>query len=85
MAEPIDLAQAFDQASKDQFWAVRGLAIQAYANLEQSLCRLFGLFAGVTPDVAGVIFFKITSVRVIEEIVDKLLRKKHGTTYAAFS
>jgi hypothetical protein len=43
MTEPpekiIDLGEALRKSAEDDFWAIRGKAIQAYANLEQSSYR----------------------------------------------
>jgi hypothetical protein len=86
MSYPSDLDKLADEIQRDrnQFWAARGFAIQAYADLEQSLCRLFAHLSGTGFDVAAIIFFKITSAGARDTILDRLLKKKHGDTYAAF-
>ena len=84
MPDPIELGDVQSAAVKDQFWAARGHAIQAYANLEQSLCSLFAYFTGIERSVAGIIFFKITAARSRDSILEKLLKEKHGTKYTVF-
>jgi hypothetical protein len=84
MTDPIDLEQVFAESSQDPFWAIRGKAIQSYANLEQSLCRLFANFSGMPMDVAAIVFFKIVNAGTLHGILEKLLKKKHGATYSIF-
>jgi hypothetical protein len=84
MTEPINLERVFAESSQDQFWAIRGHAIQAYASLEQSLCGIFAHASGTPLDVAGIIFFKIVNVGTMLGILEKLLKKKHGTAYSLF-
>jgi hypothetical protein len=66
--------------SSVQFLLLRGRAIEAYSTLEYYLCRLLADFSGMTREVASVVFYKVTSTRSRNEILDKLLRKKHGAT-----
>jgi hypothetical protein len=80
----IDLSKEMVKASLDPFWAWLGHAIEAYAGLEQSLCRLFCLLSGTEPDVAAIIFFRIRNTRNRDEILGKLLRRKHGSDYSRF-
>jgi hypothetical protein len=80
----MEIVDPIVKASEDAFHATRGRAIEAYAVLEQCLCNLFACFGGINENIAGIVFFKITSSRVRDAIMDKLLRKKHGTTYALF-
>lgn len=78
----VNLQKLDAQIATHQIWSVRGRAIDNYAQLEQSLCALLAYLAGTSRDVAAVIFFKITNARARNDILDKLVRKKHGTTYA---
>ena len=80
----IDLGEALQKGAADEFWAIRGHAIQGYANLEQSLCHLLSLVSGMSFDVAAVVFFKITSADSRNKILDKLIRMKYGTVYGRF-
>jgi hypothetical protein len=80
----IDLDEFLKQPDVVMFCALRGRAIQAYAQMEQSLCFIFSLLSGTKPDVAGVIFFKITSSRARDAIMEQLMKKKHGDTYTDF-
>ena len=86
MSQKIDLGKIIsgDSATWDSFHAARGRAIQAYASLEQSLCSLLAKFGGINESVASVIFFKITSSRARDSILEKLLKKQHGATYSVF-
>ena len=79
-----DTKDVHAMAAGDQFWAVRGKAIESYAHVEHGLLLLFSSFVGVKPDVASVIFFRITNPRVLSEILDILLEKKHPKQYSNF-
>jgi hypothetical protein len=41
-----DFEEINKKTAEDEFWAIRGKAIQAYAQLEQSLRNLFCLLSG---------------------------------------
>jgi hypothetical protein len=84
MTANIDLGKVIIEASQDPFHAARGQAIQSYASLEQSLCSIFANFASIKEDVAAIIFFKITSAGARDAILEKLLKKQHGTKYSIF-
>ncbi len=79
-----DLGQMLARACRDPFASLRGKALQKYADLEQSLLFLFSILTGMTPDVAGIIFYKLTAARVRNKILDKLVRKYHGADYGTF-
>jgi len=66
------------------FMVVRAMAIVQYAQLESSLAGLFTRLLGVTPDIAGVPFFKINNARSRNSMLKKLLRERHGSTYNVF-
>jgi len=80
----IDLGEAMRNASNDEFWAIRGKAIQAYANIEQSLARIFAMLSGTTQEVAGVIFFRISSTDSRNKILEKLFKKKFNDRFNVF-
>ena len=88
MAEPKDSKQfpteIGDAFIEERFWAVRGRAIQAYAKLEQALCLIFATLCDMPPDVAGIIFFRIVNAGTLHSILERLMKKKHGTTYSSF-
>jgi hypothetical protein len=81
---PIDLGEVARRAADDRFWAIRGHAVQAYASLEQSLCRLFGQLADTPLDAASIIFFRIASTQARNAISKSLFKRKHGTFYNLF-
>ena len=83
-ANILDLGKAMQVAETDQIWAIRGKAIQAYATLEQSLCSLFAALGDMQSDVAGIIFFKITSTSSRTRILEKLFKLKHGDDFNIF-
>ena len=71
--------------NSDQFWTVRGKAIAAYADLEQSLCHLFSYLSDIPRNIAGIVFFKITSARSRNALIEELLTKrKQRQKYSAF-
>jgi hypothetical protein len=74
----IELAEAIKLSAADEFWAIRAKAIQAYANLEQSLSSLFSLLGGIQPEIGAIIFFKIASSDARNKIIEALWRKKFG-------
>lgn len=80
----IDLTEAMQKAALDEFWAIRGAAVQAYANLEQSLCRVFAYVSETHPEVAAVIFFKISSPRARYSMIERLLKRKFQDRYVTF-
>jgi hypothetical protein len=86
MTEPrmINLETAMQKAAVDEFWAARGTAVQAYANLEQSLCQLFSALAGVSREIGGIIFFRIASTDARNKIIDKLFKLKFGEGFNLF-
>ncbi len=66
------------------FRAMRGTAVEAYQELENSLFDLFRVVTGMNIDIAAIVFFKITSTKVRNSILDKLIRKKFGSKYSLF-
>src|SRR5258706_2236980 len=85
---PIDLRKAMEEASRktseDQLWATRGKAVQAYARLEQALCRMFAGVSGTSQEIAAIIFFRIASASARNQILEKLIRLQHKDTYNLF-
>src|SRR4051812_26824585 len=81
MAGLDDLGKLQREAAGSPLWAIRGQAIQAYANLEQSLCSLMAHLSGMDPSVAAIVFFKIVSTGARASILEKLLKKNYGTAY----
>jgi hypothetical protein len=68
----------------DPIWAVRGHAIQAWGNVEQSLCALFRHLTGMPMAEAALVFFKVINTGTRDSLLKALLRKKYGNTYKAF-
>src|SRR5262245_52550839 len=69
--QKIPLEAAMELASKDPIWANRGQAIQAYAQLEQSLCQVLAAVGDMSLPVAGIVFFKIVSTQARSAIIEK--------------
>jgi hypothetical protein len=86
MAEPINayFEQFLSRAQNDEFWAIRGKSIAAYASLEHSLCLLFSHLTEMKPDVACTVFYKIQNYRFLGKIFDDLLQKKYLGNYDVF-
>jgi hypothetical protein len=81
----ISLEVAMRKAAEDEFWEIRGKAVQAYANLEQSLCSLFGALAGVTTwEIGAIIFFRIANSHARNRIIEQLFKKKFGDRFNLF-
>jgi hypothetical protein len=62
----------------------RANAIQAYANVEQSLSMLFSHLLGTTMQKAGVVFFRITNSHSRNTIISSLLTLQYGNSFDAF-
>jgi hypothetical protein len=84
LTRTIDLAEASRIAAQDPIWAARGRAIQSYSALEQALCRIFAEAGGMSHAAASVIFFRINNARSRGQMLEKLIRLKHGATYNVF-
>lgn len=80
----INVGKAMEQVALDEFWSVRGKAIQAYASLEQSLCLVFCVVADLRRDIAGIIFFKIVNTPARNTILEDLIKKKFGAKFNPF-
>src|SRR5271169_577483 len=80
----IALKEASKVLDQDPFWAVRAKAIENYASLEQSQCRLLAALGNIEPEVAGIIFFKISSTDSRNKIIEKLFRRKYQGQYNLF-
>jgi hypothetical protein len=78
------LQEAARKAGEDQLWATRGRAVQAYARLEQALCRIFANVSVTSPQIAAIIFFRIASASARNDILEKLIRLRHGRKYNLF-
>lgn len=84
MTRTIDLAEANRIAAQDPIWAARGRSIQSYSALEQALCRVFAEAGGMSHAAASVIFFRINNARSRGQMLEKLIRLKHGAAYNVF-
>jgi hypothetical protein len=82
--DKVSLDELTKIVDSDPLWAARGRAIGAYANLEHIMCSMFAHLGEMPSEVAGVIYFKITSAQVIKSILDKLMRRRYGDTYNLF-
>ncbi len=80
----INLGEVMRGASDARLLVARSIAIQSYANLEQSLCLLFAHLSDTNHQVAGTIFFRLTNSNSRLAILDKLMRMKHGGDHRLF-
>jgi hypothetical protein len=69
------------EAIGDEFWAIRGRALDAYAILEHSLSDLLATLIRTPHTIASAIFFKITNADAVHKIIVKLVTKLYGSTY----
>src|SRR5580700_8049432 len=79
---PLDVV--IQMVDSSPFWSERGRAIDAYAQLEQSLYQLFASCGEMKRDTAAIIFFKITNSLARNSIIEKFLHKTYGTQYNIF-
>lgn len=80
----VPLDDVIEWSRYDPLWKHRGQAIQAYAELESSLCFLLKMLGEMSWETAETLFYKITSTGARNAILDKLLHKKAGTKFNAF-
>ena len=80
----VDLGQVIRAADEDAFWALRAKAIQSYANLEQSLFRLFTTLTEMDEELSSIVFVRLTSAHARNSVIEKLFQKKHGTDFNLF-
>ncbi len=62
----------------------RSLAIQAYATLEQSLCRLFTYLSGTSDHVGATVFFRLTNSQSRIAILEQVMCLKHPGSHRTF-
>ena len=80
----IDLTEVDAIAAGDNFWAIRARAIHAYVVLEQSLCSVFQQVTNIVPEMAGLVFFKVTNSRARNNLLDAVIRKRFASKYNLF-
>jgi hypothetical protein len=61
----------------------RAKAIEAYAKLEQALCSLFAAWLNIKPEIAALVFFKITNASARLDILDLLFEKQSKSEYSS--
>ena len=57
-------------ATDNRLQATRGRAIAAYAEVEHSLCNLFEYFIGSVPQVASMIFYRISALNTRNNLLE---------------
>jgi len=72
------------ESHADEFWNLRGHAIDAYAKLEHALARLFATVIGGKPRIAGAIFFRIVNTNSRNSIIEDILKIHLGSKFALF-
>ncbi len=81
---PNEYSREGEPEAEAAFQIARAKYIAAYAALEQQLSSLFAHLSGTTNQVAGVIFFRISSARSRLTIIDRLMRIRYGGEYRLF-
>lgn len=93
MSEPIDPAQPriiqLDdretvRKAEEALMLARARAIDAYADIEQSLSRLLATLLQTDPAAAGIIFFRVVNTRARLTILEDLLKRRHAEKYKGF-
>ena len=73
--------------NQTEFLLSRATAIQSYANLEFALSTLFSNLAGISIEIGGLIFFRITNThsrtRILNDLKDKRFRNTHGAFWVS--
>lgn len=86
MVDPSKMAD-FDEMvaeAEDNFLVARALAIQAYAEVERSLCWMFGFLIEVDDNVAGIIFYRMVNSRSRLAVIEDLKKLRWGDKYDAY-
>jgi hypothetical protein len=78
------VADIENEKTYENFHALRGKAIDAYAKLDSSLFILFVMLGEIRWDIAGVIYHNIIDTRTRGRILSKLMRKKYKDQYRIF-
>jgi hypothetical protein len=73
-----------DDSVKDEFWSIRGRAIDAYAQVEHQLCQLMAVLLNSEVELVSIVFFKNTSADAQTKIIQDLLKAKYGEQYTTF-
>jgi RecB family exonuclease len=87
MSDPRDTAYPigkYPAVNQDVFLVARANAIQAYAKLEFSLSIVFSRLLGTQPDIAGLVFFRITNTYQRNGILEDLKKHRFGNEYNLF-
>jgi len=79
MSEPYNLGTPPQRST--EFLVARAIAIERYAQVEQSLSMLFSRLLGTQPDVGGIVFFRLTNTTSRNQIIEQLLTKRDGDKY----
>jgi hypothetical protein len=67
-----------------EFQIARSVAIEAYANLEFGLSKLFAQLLNTDDARAAIVFFRITNARSRNTIIAGLLEREHGEKYDVY-
>lgn len=59
----------------------RAEAIEAYSGMETSLAFLLARLLGTSPDLAGIVLFRITSTRARNKIIEQIIKRKYGSKF----
>lgn len=87
MSDIIPEEDEFSRIHREKYLALctaRGIAMNAYAGIEQHLAALLATFGQMPEDVAFTILYRIVNSRSRLEILDKLKKRKIGGEYALF-
>src|SRR4029078_5972969 len=73
-----------DNPSLIALMLARAAAIQAYANVEQSLASVFSTLLQTDSIIAGIIFFRIVNARSRLTIMEEIIQYRYASTYNVF-
>jgi hypothetical protein len=72
----IDLGEVVTKIRADPVIMLRSAAVNNYAVLEQSLCRLFSFLLGAQEDRATIVFYRIVNTKSRNTIISKLMQRQ---------
>jgi hypothetical protein len=66
-----------------EFWALRGRAMAAYASVEQMLCQTFSHLSGMEINSASLVFYALVNSK-LGKVLDVFMNRKYSDKYSVF-
>jgi hypothetical protein len=73
-----------NDAAQQQLLLTRAKAIDAYAGVEQAMCRILEVLLNTSTTKAGIIFYRVVNSRSRNTILSDLMKEEHGDRYKKY-